>query len=740
MITVRRHLVTCSALLYGLLIPKMPVSLALAPPRAPNSPSPSALHSPLLQRKTRPPIHSDTFTLCEMSCLCWGDAERTQKLKQALRSPESLSFASSELLDKHKKESDASSGGRTSCSSSHDIWDDDDVSTTGSNCSDDVASVSSDSRSPKKEMTEPLQLALEACEAHWKQNEDKTQQQPPLPSGSPSKHRMKDSEAYVKFGLRRVMPIVCPVELLPPNEYDLRSTNGLMKCVNALAPLPTPEQLSAKHLVINELQRAVDIWLRRTLDALGDSEAQSTTATLLLGGSWHLKVGMAESDLDVVAFMPHEVTAEIFFSSLCEHLEREASVSDLVARRKAAVPVLSFQLSGVRVDLLFARYAQKQAVPKHLPFLPGDDMQVMCGMDATSVRSLSVARVASLILELVPNASVFRSCLRVIRLWAKRRGLYSNKAGFLGGISWALLVCFVCQMFPRASVASLVHRFFSVLTSWRWPTPILVAHPSNGGKVDNVQWDPQHNIHDRAHLMPIITPGFPAVNTAVNVNISTLRVLREEFARGQRIMDDLRRRSLSHPSSWNQLFASTEVLVRYDHHVAIELRAPSEEALAEWSSFVASRTRKLVETLQHTPSIATLHPLPELVRPQGPEPNESNAVVGYYFIGYTVSTPPLQPRRGDRRHSSARSAVPINAGSEELAKNSVASAMRYFLATELDAAIEKKPGMEVEINYRSWNDLPNAIFAGGRSAAVGDRARYILSQAHHVNLAMGLAR
>ncbi|KAG7377946.1 hypothetical protein PHYPSEUDO_010753 [Phytophthora pseudosyringae] len=698
-----------------------------------------------------------------MSCLCWGDAERTRKLKQALRrpeqeTPEPLEVSAFADLDQHeKKESDTSSGGRTSCSSSHDIWDDDDVSTAGSNCSsDDGGSVSSgDSRSPSpvstKAVAEPLQLALEACQASWteRKSEQKTQNQPPLPSGS--KHRMKDQESYLKtlraaaFGLRRVVPIVVPAELVPPTEYDLRSTNGLMKCVNAVAPLPTPEQLSAKHLVINELQRIVDVWLRRTLDELdgvpADSEFKSTeTATLLLGGSWHLKVGMAESDLDVVAFMPHAVTAEIFFSSLCEHLGQEASVSDLVARRKAAVPVLSFQLSGVRIDLLFARYAQEQAVPKHLPFLPGDDMQVMRGMDTTSVRSLSVARVASLILELVPNASVFRSCLRVIRLWARRRGLYSNKAGYLGGISWALLVCFVCQMFPRASVASLVHRFFSVLASWRWPTPILVAHPSNGGSTDNVQWDPQHNIHDRAHLMPIITPGFPAVNTAVNVNVSTLRVLREEFARGQRIMDDLRRRSLSHPSSWNQLFTPTEVLVRYDHHVAIELRAPSEEALAEWSSFVASRTRKLVETLQHTPSVASLHPLPELVRPQGPNANESDAVVGYYFIGYTVNAPPmLQPRRGDRRHS-ARAPAPRSAGNEELAKSCVASATRYFLATELDTAAEKKPGMEVEITYRSWNDLPSAIFPGGRTAAVGDRARYILSQAHHVNLALGLAR
>ncbi|KAI9916742.1 hypothetical protein PsorP6_016779 [Peronosclerospora sorghi] len=670
-----------------------------------------------------------------MSVMCWGDAERTRKLKQTLRGKDDRT---SDLLT---KESDTCSGGRTSCSSSHDeIWDDD-ISVTGSNCSTSETESSINDNGPlppwKKNVSESLQLALEACEANWMEKTS-GHMPAPLPNG------MKTRETYFKlvrstsFGPRRVMPIVVPADFVPPSEYDLSSANGLMKCVSGIAPLPTTDQLSIKHLVFNELQRVLDVWLRRTLDAMHRVPAKSerkstTTATLLLGGSWHLKVGSAESDLDVVAFLPHNITAELFFTSFCDYLGQEASVSKLVARKKAAVPVLSFELSTVRVDMLFARYAQKDAVPKHLPFLPGDVMQVMHGMDVTSVRSLSVARVASLILELVPNAGVFRSCLRVIRLWAKRRGLYSNKAGYLGGISWALLVCFVCQMFPRASVATLVHRFFSVMASWHWPTPILVAHPLNGLNNDNVQWDPQHNIHDRAHLMPIITPGFPAVNTAVNVNLSTLQVMREEFVRGIRIMDDLRRRRLSHPSSWKRLLAPTEVLVRYDHYIAIELRATNEEVMEEWSSFVASRTRKLVETLQHSPSVVALHPLPELVRPRQ---NESGHVTGSYVIGYTINTSTMQlPRRGDRRHS----AKPSSSDRDEFAKSCVASATRYFLATELNTATEKKNGMEVEIRYRSWNDLPDAIFPGGRPAAIGERARYILSQAHLANLARGFA-
>ncbi|CAI5734303.1 unnamed protein product [Hyaloperonospora brassicae] len=714
-----------------------------------------------------------------MSALCWGDAARIQKLKQTLSTDSGAATSAAVAgCDLQKKESDTCSRGRTSCSSSssHDeMWDDDDddASTIGSNCSsrsDDGSSASSVSTpvtSPLSgytphELLEPLPPALGALWPDKKRaRTNPSKQLSSLPTTAPTAAAPKHLQTLplAPLGPRRVVPIVGPLELLPPSEYDVRSTNGLLKCVNALAPLPTVDQLAVKHLVLHELQRTVDLWLRRTLDELPAATwtrtTTTTTATLLVGGSWHLKVGVADSDLDVVALLPHVVTADVFFRSLCAHLARNAAVSRLVARRHAAVPVLSFELSAVRVDLLFARFAPAQPVPTHLSCLTADDAQLTRGMDTASVRSLSVARVASLVLELVPNASTFRSCLRVVRLWAARRGLYSNKAGFLGGISWALLVCFVCQLFPRASVAALVHRFFSVLAAWQWPTPVMVARPSRGDHV--VEWDPRRNLRDRAHLMPIVTPGCPAVNTAVNVNVSTMRVLRDEFARGRRIMDDLRRAGSSHPLSFSQLFTRTEVLVRYDHYVAIELRAPSEEALAEWSSFVASRTRKLVETLQHTPSVGALHPLPEMVRPQRLAPEEEEGggeegggeaaagqpVVGYYFIGYTVNAPPMPGVRLDHRSCGERQPMvllPAGCRNEEFARSCVAPAMRYFLATELTIAAEKKCGMEVAIAYASWTDLPDAIFPGGRPAAIGDRARYILSQAHQTNLDLGFAR
>lgn len=513
----------------------------------------------------------------------------------------------------------------------------------------------------------------------------------------------KGESAMILEKLRHIChlrPVIRPVDYRRPTEMESRHSNSLMRCVNTLFPIQRPEELTKKYLIQEELQRSIDQWMSKVFPS-----AHSPVANLYVGGSWHLKVGLCDSDLDIVALVPHFVTKNMFFMSFRHHLQQHPEIRNVVAMQKAAAPLMTFTFNGVSIDFLYARYTE-DVVPQNVPI---HSDHILCGMDLGSVRSLSVPRVASLILELVPNANNFRACLRAIRLWAKQKGLYSNKAGFLGGISWTILVAFICQMFPNACVATLFYNFFSVLSTWNWPNPIMLARPYDA-EFSCVQWNPQENIHDRAHVMPIITPGYPATNSAVNVSNATLQIIKEEFGKTKRIMDEIAFRPYYSLMNWETIFALSDFYVRYDHYIEINLEASDYDKLAEWSNYVLSRIRKLIGTLDETDGISIVQPNPKLAGKRRGSKGET-ASKGTFYIGLEVDKDYLQPILA-----------------------SVDLVMRYFKATELDTYELKEEGMISSVVCCEWSHLPENLFIGGKKAAAGERAKFMLRKAHNIHM------
>lgn len=69
-------------------------------------------------------------------------------------------------------------------------------------------------------------------------------------------------------------------------------------------------------------------------------------------------------------------------------------------------------------------------------------------------------------------------------------GIYSNALGYLGGVSWAMLVARTCQLYPNAAPATLVQKFFLVFSQWKWPQPVLLKQPDTVNLGFPV-WDPR---------------------------------------------------------------------------------------------------------------------------------------------------------------------------------------------------------------------------------------------------------
>lgn len=108
--------------------------------------------------------------------------------------------------------------------------------------------------------------------------------------------------------------------------------------------------------------------------------------------------------------------------------------------------------------------------------------------------------------------------------------------GFLGGVNWALLVARVCQLYPNAIPSMLVSRFFRVYTQWRWPNPVMLCEIEDNELGFSI-WDPRKKPWDRGHLMPIITPAYPCMNSSYNVSASTLRVMMDQFHFGNKVCE-----------------------------------------------------------------------------------------------------------------------------------------------------------------------------------------------------------
>ncbi|CAI9281111.1 unnamed protein product [Lactuca saligna] len=368
-----------------------------------------------------------------------------------------------------------------------------------------------------------------------------------------------------------------PLSLAGPSDADLLRTKKLNKFLVDAGLYESKEEAAKRVEVLGRIKQIVVDWVKQLTGLRGytDQMVEDANAVIFTFGSYRLGVHGPGADIDTLCVGPSYVNRDDFFFVLHDMLSGMEEVTELQPVPDAHVPVMKFKFDGICIDLLYASISLL-VVPDDLDI---SDDSVLYDVDEPTVRSLNGCRVADQILKLVPNVEHFRTTLRCLKFWAKKRGVYSNVTGFLGGVNWALLVARVCQFYPNAIPSMLVSRFFRVYTQWRWPNPVMLCSIQQQ-ELGFAVWDPRKNPKDRTHHMPIITPAYPCMNSSYNVSTSTLRVMTEQF-----------------------LFANTIC--------EVDIVAGDCDDLRAWKGWVESRLRQLTLMIERdTMGKLQCHPYP----------------------------------------------------------------------------------------------------------------------------------
>ena len=302
-------------------------------------------------------------------------------------------------------------------------------------------------------------------------------------------------------------------------------------------------------------------------------------------GSHRLGVDTKDSDIDAVCVVPSHVHHEDYFDSFYDLLQKQPEIATLRAVPQAYVPLIKMVYDGINIDMTFSQMASNEVMNNRLL----SNTLVINNRHPKSVRSLNGCYVTDEILNRVPNHDTFRLTLRAVRLWAKYHGIYSNVLGYLGGVSWAILVARVCQLYPSADSPTLLQNFFLVFVEWPWPKPVIIP------KLDDVQACCQwRHVANWCNLMPILTPSDPPHNSSFNVSRSTFEILKEEL----RLSHITCEKIISGKSTWNELFRRRNFFARYQHYIVLEASSSTADDQIQWYGHVEPKICHLVWNLE----------------------------------------------------------------------------------------------------------------------------------------------
>ncbi|KAG7119440.1 hypothetical protein HYQ45_015071 [Verticillium longisporum] len=206
--------------------------------------------------------------------------------------------------------------------------------------------------------------------------------------------------------------------------------------------------------------------------------------------------------------------------------------------------MLILEVRGVRVDLQYSQAPHiAEAWPEIIRRQPTDPA---FALKFEALLKLKPARDLFYLLYSIPDLVQFRMAYQLIKEWAKIRGIYGARFGYLGGIHISVLLVRICKMLSHSgnnmTATSVITTFFDHYATFNWQT--------------QVAFDPffhKQLRYDRSFREPLCIIGWhsPVLNTSSAASRPTVKTLERELQRA-------RDRMLTHGMTWSKFLGGDD--------------------------------------------------------------------------------------------------------------------------------------------------------------------------------------
>eukprot|EP00347_Sterkiella_histriomuscorum_P023564 403334159 len=284
------------------------------------------------------------------------------------------------------------------------------------------------------------------------------------------------------------------------------------------------------------------------------------------------------SDIDVLlSSFKFLLSREDFFSKFSAYL-KSPEVGAIIHQEipQAQIPIIKFEFMSKQFDVLYCSMLtpisqhQRCQLEKDQYFFEFSNV-VQEKVDVFSFRGWSNCQY---MYERIKDKEAFGWGLKIIKAWAKKKGLYGFNFGYLNGISLIIMLGKVDKMIRRERfqsdycddtlsrnvnnqlsftipnrtlksnnkiedrVCELVTKFFEVYSKWDSKQPIFFQ--------DNNSWSMDQDLYSVClkEVFPIVTPERPYKCTTHQINTSSLNHIMEQLQTAQNLCILIQKRQL----------------------------------------------------------------------------------------------------------------------------------------------------------------------------------------------------